>query len=268
MAGHDRQLETAVKLMLDKLASQPHVRAATAAVAAGLSSARPGLNRPMPEFALPPRLRPIVLPVVTAWTVRDAQEATLPRAAPCAVTAAEIPGIRALLALQVGVVVIVALMLAREVLIPLTLAMLLSFLLAPLTSLLRRVRLGRAPASIALGAAGAGAARRIVLADRRADGQASARTSPAMRRSSSTSWTCCAPPAQGRNGRRPNGCGRQIEHLTSAAPVHAGNRRIRPREGRARTGAGGARSVADGGGAQCRGEPSSRLWPRRSSCWW
>jgi predicted PurR-regulated permease PerM len=64
------------------------------------------------------------------------------------VSAADIPGIRALLTLQVGVVVIVALMLAREVLIPITLAMLLSFLLAPLTSLLRRVRLGRAPASL------------------------------------------------------------------------------------------------------------------------
>ena len=68
---------------------------------------------------------------------------------PLGVQAAEIPGARALLTLQVGVVVIVALMLAREVLIPITMAMLLSFLLAPLTSLLRCVRVGRLPASIA-----------------------------------------------------------------------------------------------------------------------
>jgi predicted PurR-regulated permease PerM len=73
----------------------------------------------------------------------------MPLGTPVRVPAAEIPGMRALLTLQVGVVVIVALMLAREVLIPITLAMLLSFLLAPLTSLLRRARLGRAPASIA-----------------------------------------------------------------------------------------------------------------------
>jgi predicted PurR-regulated permease PerM len=72
-----------------------------------------------------------------------------PLRTPVRVPAAEIPGLRALLTLQVGVVVIVALMLAREVLIPITLAMLLSFLLAPLTSLLRRARLGRAPASVA-----------------------------------------------------------------------------------------------------------------------
>jgi len=49
-------------------------------------------------------------------------------------------------ALQVGVVVIAALYLAREVLIPITLAVLLSFLLAPIVDLLGRVRLGRVPA--------------------------------------------------------------------------------------------------------------------------
>ena len=49
-------------------------------------------------------------------------------------------------ALQVGVVVIAALYLAREVLIPITLAVLLSFLLAPIVELLGRARLGRVPA--------------------------------------------------------------------------------------------------------------------------
>ncbi len=50
------------------------------------------------------------------------------------------------LALQVGVVIIAALYFAKEVLIPVTLAILLSFILAPLVALLRRVHLGRVPA--------------------------------------------------------------------------------------------------------------------------
>ena len=49
------------------------------------------------------------------------------------------------LPLQVGVVVIAALYFAREVLIPITLAILLSFLLSPLVELFRRWHLGRVP---------------------------------------------------------------------------------------------------------------------------
>ena len=49
------------------------------------------------------------------------------------------------LPLQIGVVVIAALYFAREVLIPITLAILLSFLLAPLVELFRRWHLGRVP---------------------------------------------------------------------------------------------------------------------------
>jgi predicted PurR-regulated permease PerM len=49
-------------------------------------------------------------------------------------------------ALQVGVVVVAALYFAREILIPITLAILLSFLLAPIVELLGRARLGRVPA--------------------------------------------------------------------------------------------------------------------------
>ena len=58
----------------------------------------------------------------------------------------EAPGVNALLTLAVGVVVIAALFLAREVLIPVTLAVLLSFVLAPLVDLLRRAHLPRIPA--------------------------------------------------------------------------------------------------------------------------
>jgi predicted PurR-regulated permease PerM len=49
------------------------------------------------------------------------------------------------LPLQIGVVVIAALYFAREVLIPITLAILLSFLLAPVVELFRRWHLGRVP---------------------------------------------------------------------------------------------------------------------------
>ncbi len=56
------------------------------------------------------------------------------------VPAAEIPGMNGLFTLAVFVVVVAALYLASEVLIPIVLAMLLSFLLAPLASLLDRLR--------------------------------------------------------------------------------------------------------------------------------
>jgi hypothetical protein len=57
----------------------------------------------------------------------------------------ELPGVSSLLTLTVSVVVIAALYLAREVLIPVTLAGLLSFVLAPLASLLRRIHVPRVP---------------------------------------------------------------------------------------------------------------------------
>jgi predicted PurR-regulated permease PerM len=66
--------------------------------------------------------------------------------APSGVSAAELPGLRALLAVVVGVVVVVALALGRDVLIPITLAILLSFVLAPAVELLKRLWLPRVPA--------------------------------------------------------------------------------------------------------------------------
>ena len=54
-----------------------------------------------------------------------------------------VPGLRGLLTLAVSVVLIAALYLGREVFIPLVLAVLLSFVLAPVVNLLRRLRLGR-----------------------------------------------------------------------------------------------------------------------------
>src|SRR6185437_1596830 len=62
------------------------------------------------------------------------------------VAPAEVPGVNALLTLSAAVVFIAALFLAREVLIPVTLAVLLSFVLAPLVELLRRARLPRVAA--------------------------------------------------------------------------------------------------------------------------
>ncbi|MER2266721.1 AI-2E family transporter [Methylobacterium oxalidis] len=58
------------------------------------------------------------------------------------------PGLRGLLTLAVGVVVIAALYFGREVFIPLVLAILLSFVLAPVVNLLRRIHFGRAPSVI------------------------------------------------------------------------------------------------------------------------
>jgi predicted PurR-regulated permease PerM len=60
------------------------------------------------------------------------------------VTAAERPSIASLLSLAVAVVVIAGLYLGREVLVPIALALLLSFLLAPLVGLLRRIGLPKA----------------------------------------------------------------------------------------------------------------------------
>lgn len=62
---------------------------------------------------------------------------------PAAVTPAETPGLSGLLTLAIAVVVVAGLYLGRTVLIPITLAVLLSFLLAPLVNLLRHIYLGR-----------------------------------------------------------------------------------------------------------------------------
>jgi predicted PurR-regulated permease PerM len=71
-----------------------------------------------------------------------------PPASPPRVPSAEIPGLQALLAVVVGVVTVSALYFGREVLVPITLAVLLSFVLAPVVDLLRRFWLGRIPAVI------------------------------------------------------------------------------------------------------------------------
>lgn len=75
------------------------------------------------------------------------------------VAPAEVPGLGALLSLAVGVVAVAALYLARDVLVPIMLAILLSFILSPVVELLQRLRLPRVPSVglavlIALGLAG------------------------------------------------------------------------------------------------------------------
>ena len=59
-----------------------------------------------------------------------------------------VPGLRGLLTLAVGVVLVEALYFGREVFIPLVLAVLLSFVLGPVVNLLRRAKLGRVPSVI------------------------------------------------------------------------------------------------------------------------
>ena len=78
---------------------------------------------------------------------------------PPSVPAASSPELRTLVAVVVGAVVVAALYIAQDVLIPMTLAVLLSFVLSPLVDLLRRIGLWRAPAValsvlVALGAIG------------------------------------------------------------------------------------------------------------------
>jgi predicted PurR-regulated permease PerM len=74
---------------------------------------------------------------------RMPEDATAIERRPTVVAPAETPGLTGLLTLAVAVVVVAGLYLGRTVLIPITLAVLLSFLLAPLVNLLRRIRLGR-----------------------------------------------------------------------------------------------------------------------------
>src|SRR5271157_1135630 len=62
------------------------------------------------------------------------------------VPAAETPRPEALLGLATGVVVVSALYLARDVLIPITLAVFLTFFLAPIVKLLQRARLPKVAA--------------------------------------------------------------------------------------------------------------------------
>lgn len=59
-----------------------------------------------------------------------------------------VPGLRGLLTLAVGVVLVAALYFGREVFIPLVLAVLLSFVLGPVVNLLRKAKLGRVPSVI------------------------------------------------------------------------------------------------------------------------
>lgn len=65
---------------------------------------------------------------------------------PASVQPVALPGVSQLLMLAVFVVVVTGLYFARAVMLPITLAVLLSFLLAPLVGLLRRIRLPRVPA--------------------------------------------------------------------------------------------------------------------------
>ncbi|WP_213776112.1 AI-2E family transporter [Caballeronia sp. dw_276] len=72
----------------------------------------------------------------------------VPRRPASKVLPPEAPGMRALVSIVTGVVVICALYFGRAVLIPIILAVLLSFLVAPFVDLLRRLKLGQVPSVI------------------------------------------------------------------------------------------------------------------------
>jgi predicted PurR-regulated permease PerM len=71
----------------------------------------------------------------------------LPRS-PVQVTAADTPGVQGLLTLAVAVVIVAGLYLGSEMMIPIILAILLSFLLAPVANFLQRLHLGRVPSAL------------------------------------------------------------------------------------------------------------------------
>ncbi|WP_428535821.1 AI-2E family transporter [Rhodopila sp.] len=85
----------------------------------------------------------MALPLIMYEAERMADDSGPAERRPAVVTAAETPGLSGLLTLAVAVVVVAGLYLGRTVLIPITLAVLLSFLLAPIVNLLRRIHLGR-----------------------------------------------------------------------------------------------------------------------------
>lgn len=64
------------------------------------------------------------------------------------ITPPQTPGTEGLLRLAIGVVIIAGLYFGKQVLIPITLAVLLSFVLSPVVAFLRRIRIPRAPAVI------------------------------------------------------------------------------------------------------------------------
>ncbi|SPB16303.1 AI-2 transport protein TqsA [Caballeronia novacaledonica] len=75
-------------------------------------------------------------------------QAPAPRRPPAKILPPEAPGVRALASLVTGVVIICALYFGRAVMIPIILAILLSFLLAPFVDFLRRLRFGQVPSVI------------------------------------------------------------------------------------------------------------------------
>ena len=64
---------------------------------------------------------------------------------PARVQAAETPGDGLAAPLVIGAVIVAALYFGREILIPIAIAVLLSFVIGPLVALLRKLRLGRIP---------------------------------------------------------------------------------------------------------------------------
>ena len=79
---------------------------------------------------------------------------------PAQVTPPPLPGLNSLLTLITGVVVVAALYFGREVLVPITLAILLSFVLSPVVGLLRRARIPQIPSvlvAVIIGLGGIGA---------------------------------------------------------------------------------------------------------------
>ena len=87
------------------------------------------------------------VPRVEGLVYAQTRPTPIPRSA-VQVPPADTPGVQGLLTLAVAVVIVAGLYLGREVMIPIILAVLLSFLLAPVANFLRRLHLGRVPSAL------------------------------------------------------------------------------------------------------------------------
>ncbi len=178
------------------------------------------------------------------------------------VKAADAPHTDSLLGLAVGVVIIAALSVAREVLIPITLAVLLSFVLGPIVAGLRRLKVPRV-ISVCLALLG-GAGRRRGAGDGDRDAGGAAHQRPAAIRVDDRGQGVVGAELRDRETRDP------VQWAAEHAGAGAGAGSGRGQAGGAAAGrdpsaAAGSRSISR---ASCCSR-SSRRWRRWRSCsWW
>ena len=190
-------------------------------------------------------------------------------AAPARVPPPLTPGATGLATLAVGVVVVAALYFGREVFIPIVLAILLSFVLAPVVNLLRRLRFGRVPSVIAavLIALGVIVALGTIIGIQVAD---LAGNLPHYQATIQKKVGGLQEGVLGRANALLQRLNHQVHDASQKAPAAAGTTAAAPAGGRDPEGAAGAgagaRSLAAELAQQLPRRPSSSRSPRSASC--